>query len=173
MRSISVAVCATLAAASAVGSVGMAPRARAYDPTLNGTFTATMVGDWARTRSVYHQEAVTRSTWTINTACTTAQDCSGQLTSDQGWTATIKMTDGLIWYAKRDIPNWEVCPDGTAFPGKDYIYFYPADPETGINNQNPGSAVLAGREETIGPSGACGTNLPLNIEQPRRLDRIG
>ena len=171
MRSRSVAVCATLVAASAVGGVSMAPRAWAYDASLNGTFTATIIGDWAKTRSVYHQEAVVRSTWTITTSCTTAQDCAGQVTSDAGWTMSVRMTDGLGWYAKRDIPNWEVCPDGTAFPGKDYVYFYPANPETGELVQ--GSPVLAGREQTIGPSGACGTNLPLSIEQPIRLDRIG
>ena len=173
MRSISVAVCATVVAASALGSVSMAPPAWASDPAINGTFTATVVGDWARTREVNHQEAVTRSTWTISTSCTTAQDCAGQVSSDQGWTASVKMTDGLNFYAKRDIPNWEVCPDGTAFPGKDYFYFYPADPETGINTFDTGSPVLAGREQTVGPSGACGVNLPLSISQPIRLDRIG
>ena len=172
MRSINVSVSATLTAAAVVGGVSMAAPARAYDPAINGTFTATVIGDWARTRTVYHQESVVRSTWTISSSCTTAEDCGGTVTSDQGWTATLKMTDGLNWYAKRDIPNWETCPDGTAFPGKDYVYFYPTDPETGINT--PGStAVLAGREQTIGPSGACGTNLPLSIEQPIRLDRIG
>src|SRR5271156_510326 len=118
MRSINAAVCATLVAVGAVGSVGMAPRAWAFDPSINGTFTATIIGDWARTRTVYHQEAVVRSTWTITSSCTTAEDCGGTVSSDQGWTATLKMTDGLNWYAKRDIPNWETCPDGTAFPGK-------------------------------------------------------
>jgi len=171
MRSISVAVCAALVAAGAVGNVGMASRAWAYDASLNGTFTATIIGDWAKTRGVFHQEAVDRSTWTITTSCTTAEDCAGQVKSDQGWTAPVRMTDGLGWYARRDIPNWETCPDGTTFPGKDYIYFYPANPETGELVQ--GSPVLAGREQTIGPSGACGTNLPLSIEQPIRLDRIG
>jgi hypothetical protein len=95
------------------------------------------------------------------------------VTSDEGWTAPVRMTDGLIFYLRRDIPNWEVCPDGTAFPGKDYTYFYASDPETGINNWDTNSPVLAGREQTVGPSGACGTNLPLSISQPVRLDRIG
>jgi hypothetical protein len=168
---MSVALSATLAAAGVVGGVSMAPLARAFDPSLNGRFTATIIGDWARTRSVFHQEPVVRSTWTISSSCTTAEDCGGQVTSDQGWTASLRMSDGYNWYAKRDIPNWETCPDGTTFPGKDYVYFYPANPETGESMQ--GSSVLAGREQTIGPSGACGTNLPLNIEQPIRLDRIG
>ena len=171
MRSMNVALSATLAAAGMVGGLSAAPPARAYDPSINGTFTATIIGDYARTRQVYHQEAVVRSTWTISSSCTTAEDCGGQVSSDQGWTAPLRMSDGYNWYVRRDIPNWETCPDGTAFPGKDYVYFYPADPETGLSVQ--GSPVLAGREQTIGPSGACGTNFPMEIEQPIRLDRIG
>ncbi|OBK21896.1 hypothetical protein A5634_08785 [Mycobacterium asiaticum] len=170
MRSISAAVCAAAAAVGLVGAVGMAPAARAYDPSVNGTFTATMVGDWARTRTVYHDEDVVRSTWTITSSCATAQDCSGKVVSDQGWSAPMVMHDGLNWYVKREIPNWEVCADGTSFVGHEVFYFYPANPETGDNVL--GSPVFAGREHTTGPSGACGTNAPLYIEQPFRLDRI-
>jgi hypothetical protein len=36
-----------------------------------------------------------------------------------------------------------------------------------------GSPVFRGDERTIGPSGACCVNLPLDIEQPLRLDKIG
>jgi hypothetical protein len=171
MRSINVAVSATVVAAGLAGGVGTAPSAWAYDPAINGTYTATVVGDWARSRNVYHQEPVVRSTWRISTSCSTGEDCTGQVVSDQGWTAPVTMHDGYIWYLKRDIPNWETCPDGASFPAKDYIYFYPADPETG--NNVLGSPVLAGREQTVGPSGVCGTNLPLDIEQPFRLDKIG
>jgi hypothetical protein len=171
MRSINVAVSATVVAAGLAGGVGTAPSAWAYDPAINGTYTATVVGDWARSRNVYHQEPVVRSTWRISTSCSTGEDCTGQVVSDQGWTAPVTMHDGYIWYLKRDIPNWETCPDGASFPGKDYIYFYPADPDTG--NNVLGSPVLAGREQTVGPSGVCGTNLPLDIEQPFRLDKIG
>jgi hypothetical protein len=170
MRSISAAVSATLVAASLVG-VGTAPPAWAYNPAVNGTFTATQIGDWARTRTVYHDEDVVRSTWTITSSCSTAEDCSGQVRSDQGWTAPLTMHDGLIWYVKRDIPNWETCADGTSFTGHDNFYFYPANPDTGENTL--GSPVLAGREHTVAASGACGTNSPMYIEQPFRLDRIG
>jgi hypothetical protein len=149
----------------------MAPSAWAYDPAINGTYTATVVGDWARTRQVYHNEAVVRSIWTITSSCTTAQDCTGQVTSDQGWSAPLTMTDGLNWYVKRDIPNWETCADGTTFTARDHFYFYPANPDTGENVL--GSPVLAGREQSVGPSGACGYNAPLDIEQPFRLDKTG
>jgi hypothetical protein len=170
MRSISAVVSATLVATSVAG-VGTAPPAWAYTPAISGTYTATQIGDWARTNTVYHDEDVVRSTWTITSSCSTAEDCAGTVVSDQGWTAPLIMHDGLTWYLKRDIPNWQTCADGTSFVGHDNFYFYPANPETGENSL--GSPVLAGREHTVGPSGACGTNLPLYIEQPFRLDRIG
>jgi hypothetical protein len=50
------AVSATLLAASLAGGVGMAPSAWAYNPAINGTYTATVIGDWAQTNGVYHQE---------------------------------------------------------------------------------------------------------------------
>jgi len=171
MRSKSVAVSATLVAASVACGVGMAPSAWAYDPAINGTYTATAIGDWARTNEVYHQEAVVRSTWKITSSCSTAQDCKGQVSSDQGWSAPLTMHDGLMWTVERHIPNWETCPDGTTFSGRDVIWFIPSDPDTGYNVL--GSPVLAGREHTTGPSGVCGTNAPLYIDQPFRLDKIG
>ncbi len=171
MHSMSMAASAALVAATTAVCVGAAPPAWAFDPAISGTYTATVVGDWARTNTVLRQEATVRSTWTITSSCTTAQDCSGQVTSDQGWSAPMIMHDGQMWTVKHDIPNWETCPDETSFTGRDVIFFYPANPETGelVN----GSSVLAGREKTTGPSGACGNNMPLYIDQPFRLDKIG
>ena len=171
MRSMSVTLSAALAAAGLAGGVGMAPLARAYNPAINGTYTATVVGQWARSRQVYHQEATVRSTWKITSSCSNAYECTGQVVSDQGWSAPLTMYDGLNWYVKRDIPDWETCPDGTSHPGTDYIMFYPADPVTAVNVL--GSPVLAGNERTVGPAGVCGNNLPLDIAQPFRLDKIG
>lgn len=170
MRSKNLALSASLAAAGVIGAVGLAPSAHAYDPSINGKFLATIVGDWARSRQVAHAEPVVRSVWTITSSCTTAQDCTGQVVSDQGWTAPIRMTDGNIWYLRREIPNWETCEDGSSHPGTDYILFYPSDPETGYNVL--GSPVFAGNDRTVGPAGVCGNNLPLDIAQPFRLDRI-
>lgn len=171
MRSMSVAAGAVVVATGIATITATSPVARAYDASINGTYTATVVGDWARSRDVYHQEAVVRSTWKITTSCTNALECTGEVVSDQGWSARLTMFDGLNWYLKRDIPNWEICPDGSSFSGTDYIEFYPADPVTGENTL--GSPVFAGRDHTIGPSGACGTSLPLDISQPFRLDKIG
>ncbi len=171
MRSRNMVISTALVAAGVGGGVGLAPSAWAYDPAVNGTYTATVIGDWAQTNQVYHQEAVVRSTWKITSSCYTAQDCTGQVVSDQGWTAPLTMHDGLVWFVKHDIPNWETCPDGTSFPGHDVVYFYPADPDTGEHTAV--SPVLAGREHTTGPVGVCGTNAPLYLDQPFRLDKIG
>jgi hypothetical protein len=170
MRPTNLVVSATLVAACAAGGVGTAPSARAYDPSINGTYTATVVGDWAQTNGVYHKEATVRSTWTITTSCTTAEDCRGQVVSDQGWTAPLIMHDGIMWSVQRDIPNWATCLDGTSYPGHDAIWFIPANPDTG--ELVVGSPVLAGRDHTVSPSGACGWNQPMYIDQPFRLDRI-
>lgn len=170
MRPLSAAASATLTVAGLVVGLGSAPTAAAYNPAINGTYIATQIGDWARTNDVYHDEDVVRSTWTITSSCATAQDCSGQVVSDQGWTAQLYMHDGSNWHVKRDIPNWQTCEDGSSYIGRDTYYFYPADPVTGDNVL--GSPVLAGRQQTRGVSGACGVNLPLYIDQPFRLDRI-
>ncbi len=61
MRPISGAASATLVALCAVVGVGTAPPASAYDPSINGTYTATVVGDWARTNTVMNQSQATRS----------------------------------------------------------------------------------------------------------------
>jgi len=63
MRSRSrTAISATLVAATVTGGTGMAPSARAYNPAISGTYTATLVGEWARTNTVYRDEPLVRST---------------------------------------------------------------------------------------------------------------
>jgi hypothetical protein len=171
MRSLNIALGAALAVAGCVVGTAVAPSARANDPAISGTYIATNVGDYARTNTVRHNEETIRSTWTITSSCTTAQDCSGEVHSDQGWTAPIYMHDGLTWNVKRELPNWETCPDGSSWTAKDFIILYPANPDTGELVQ--GSPVFAGREKTTAPSGACGNNANLYVEQPFRLDRIG
>ena len=172
MRLMNTTASVALVAAGIIGGGSMAPAAWAADPSINGTFTATWVGQWARTNEVYHQEATVRETWHISTSCSTAEDCSGEVVSDAGWRAPINMHDGNTWFVARDIPNWTTCPDGGAsYTGHEVIKFYSANPETGEHVD--GSSVFAGREHTTGQPGACGTNLPLYIDQPFRLDKIG
>ncbi|HZC09256.1 MAG TPA: hypothetical protein VE485_04400 [Mycobacterium sp.] len=147
------------------------PAARADDDgtAINGTFTATSNGEWAQTNQVYHDEATVRSIWTIRTTCTTAMDCNGTVTSDQGWTAAIYTTN-VQWYVKRDLPDWEHCPDGTAAPGHQ-VYRFAQVGADGYLDRN--STTYAGEDVTTGPSGACGVNDWLQIESPFKLVKIG
>ncbi|MDI3315380.1 MAG: hypothetical protein QJR12_14245 [Mycobacterium sp.] len=150
---------------------GVAPaRASKEDVAINGTYRATSIGDWAKTNEQYHDEATVTSIWTINSSCATSQDCTGTVISDQGWSAPLFMHDGAIWYVKRDVPNWETCPDGTSYPGRQTFYFYPVNSD-GL--EQIGSPTLAGKDRTVGPSGACGQNTALAVEMPFRLDKIG
>ncbi|EID09978.1 hypothetical protein MXEN_18584 [Mycobacterium xenopi RIVM700367] len=138
---------------------------------LNGTYRATSIGDWAKTNDQYNNEATVVSTWIIRSSCTTFYECSGSVTSDQGWSAPVYTVDGTSWYVKREVPNWERCPDGTAYSGQQTFYFYPVN-ESSAELQI-GSPTLAGKDRTLGPSGACGRNQWLMVEMPFRLDRIG
>src|SRR5262249_23908263 len=132
-------------------------------------FRVTSIGDWSKTNNQYHGEATVISTWTISTSCDTAHECLCTVTSDQGWSAPAQMTDGIMWYVRRDVPNWERCADGTAFTGKQLFYFYPVDSN---GNFVLGEPTFAGRDRTVGPSGACGRNQWLDVSMPMRLDRL-
>jgi hypothetical protein len=136
---------------------------------INGTYIASSNGQWAKTNEVYRDQAVVRSTWTINSTCSTMSDCAGQVTSDQGWTAPIYTKAGM-WRVERTIKNWEPCPDGTAADGHQLFQFYPIDENGQVAIH--GSTVLAGEDKTVGPSGACGINKPLVISIPLMLRQV-
>jgi hypothetical protein len=175
MRPLGTAATAMLLATSAVGFIAPASTARAItkeDVAINGTYRATSIGNWAKINDQFNNEPTVVSTWTISSTCTNFQECNGTLKSDQGWSTPIYMLDGVMWYAKRDVPNWERCQDGTAFTGRQTYYFYPAD-AGGDGEFTIGSPVLAGKDKTVGPSGACGQNQWLTIELPLRMDKIG
>jgi len=175
-RTIGAVSSATVMASVVIGGLGTAPSARADGNGINGTYVATSVGEWAKTNEVFHDEATVRSTWTITSSCQTAQDCSGQVTSDQGWSAPLYTHDGQLWYVKRDVPHWEACPDGTAVTGRQTFSFVPVGPDGMVARANgsvdTGSQTLAGLDKTVGPSGACGINRWLVVQMPFRLDKI-
>ncbi len=152
---------------AAVWAVGMSvvPVAHA-DPNdgvaLNGTYTVFSDGQWAQTDQSYHDEASVTQTWTITSSCTTYQDCTGHVTSDQGWSSDLVYMSGR-WKATRTLPNWEPCQDGTAAPGQQAFTFWRSNPDEH----------LVGWDQTIGPSGACGFNKWLNVTMPLRLTPVG
>jgi hypothetical protein len=175
MRPLGTVATAMLLAASVVGFVGPASTARAYtkeDVAINGTYRATSIGNWAKLNDQYNGEPTTVQTWTLSSTCTTFLECDGTLKSDEGWSTRLYMLDGTTWYARREVPNWERCQDGTAFSGKQTFSFYAVDPD-GSGQLKLGSPVMAGRNKTVGPSGACGQNQWLTVDLPMRLDKIG
>lgn len=170
MRAAGVIVSAATILAALTTGIGTA--SASPDHSLNGTYTALHNGQWAKTREVYMDEPVVRSTWTISSTCRTPMECFGQVTSDQGWTAPIRMGAGDQWRVDRILDNWEPCQDGTAFPGHQMIMFAPLD-TAGAGRTTVGSPVLAGWDKTVGPSGACGVNESLTIVMPFKLVKIG
>jgi hypothetical protein len=167
--SISTVANATLITTIVIGGLSTAPSAHAEGNPINGTYLATSVGEWAKTNEVFRDEATVRSTWTITSSCSTYDDCTGQVTSDQGWSAPLVIHDGSLWYVRRDVPNWEFCSDGTAVTGRQTFTFTPVGPDGMAKN---GSPTLAGQDKTVGPSGACGMNRWLVVNMPFRLDKI-
>jgi hypothetical protein len=173
MRSVGKFTTATLLAATVFGGLGTASTAGATtkeEVAVNGTFRATSIGDWAQRNDQYFGEPTVISTWTISSSCVTFQECHGTVTSDQGWSAPVYLTDGEMWKVKHDVPNWERCEDGTAYTGQQTFYFYPVDSN---GEYKLGSPTMAGKDKTVGPSGACGQNQWLDIMMPFRLDKLG
>jgi hypothetical protein len=175
MRPRGTAATAMLLAASAIGVIGPASPARAYtkeEIAINGVYRVTSIGNWAKINDQYNGEPTTVQTWTLNSTCSSYQECDGTVRSDEGWSAKLYLRDGTLWYAKHEVANWEHCQDGTAFTGKQTFTFYPADPD-GSGDLQLGSPVMSGKNKTVGPSGACGQNQWLTIEMPMRLDKVG
>ncbi|WP_192723551.1 hypothetical protein [Mycobacterium sp. OAS707] len=155
-----------------VSSLGLAASAHAsnYGVELSGSYRMIMNGDWAKTNEVFIDEQTQIQTWTLSSECTSPINCTGTVTSDQGWTAQMTNT-GNYWVVVREIPNWEPCPDGTAVSGTQRFWMWGWDP---IQSQlDPKFRdLLAGRVRTQAASGNCGINKPLVIEVPIRLEKL-
>ncbi|OBH08115.1 hypothetical protein [Mycobacterium sp. E1747] len=172
MRSVRTWTTSMLVAAIAFGGLGTAAVARATtkeEVAVNGTFRVTSIGDYAQRNDQYFGEPTVVQTWTINSSCITFQECHGTVTSDQGWSAPVYMNDGEMWKIKREVADWERCEDGTSFTGQQTFYFYPVNQYGGYQL---GSSTYAGKDKTVGPSGACGQSQWLDITMPMRLDKL-
>src|SRR5579875_1559336 len=128
---------------------------------LNGRYQATSDGQWATTNDQFHNEATVTSIWTITSSCTNPMECTGQVTSDQGWTAPLQLVGGNMWRVVHDVPNWEQCGDDRPAATGHQVFRFSADEK------------LAGDDHTVGPSGACGANRWLVIDMPFKLVKIG
>nr|WP_165588604.1 hypothetical protein [Mycolicibacterium komanii]CRL68062.1 hypothetical protein CPGR_00923 [Mycolicibacterium komanii] len=151
-----------------VTGVGLAGGAQATDNEwgLNGRYTATSNGEYAKTNDKFRDEASLRSTWTITTTCSYPTECTGTVVSDFGWTAPIYKTGG-VWYVKHTVEDWIPCPDGTAAPGLQVFRFVPVNEDGSLTD--PASTTLAGEDQTTGPSGACGVSKAVFINMPFKL----
>jgi hypothetical protein len=159
-------------AAVLAGSVVSTPVALGgpSDWGLNGTYTATSNGEWAKTNDVFHDEASIRSTWAISSTCSYPGECTGSVTSDWGWTAPIYQKGG-VWYVKRTVEAWQPCADGTAAPGLQVFRFYNAVPDGSA--ADPSSSTLLGDDQTTGISGSCGSSKVLFISMPFKMVKTG
>ena len=75
----------------------------------SGRGTAFSDGQWAKTNDSYHDEASVTQTWTITSTCTTYQDCTGTVTSDQGWSSANLVYMSGRWKVSHTVENWERC----------------------------------------------------------------
>jgi hypothetical protein len=164
----------TGAALLATAMLGAAPQAAAsYDQyAINGTFNVVSNGEWAQQNDRYQDEPSVRSTWVVNTTCSTAMTCAGKVTSSLGWTEDIYTMSGSQWFVKHYVQDWIPCPDGTTAPGLQVYRFYPAT-ESG-NHAIAGAPInlMVGEDQTKGVSGNCGRNLSLVLTLPVKMTRI-
>jgi hypothetical protein len=159
------------AALGAFATVMVQPSAHASDFgwELNGTYSFLSNGEYAKSNDSFHDEAVVRATWQITSTCTSPSACSGEVTSDQGWSAPLKFTVDR-WIVHRELPGWAPCETGGAATGHQTFTFYPVDDNGQILK---GGDLLGGFDRTYTDSGSCGKNLPLNIQIPMRLQKVG
>ena len=160
---------ALIAAVALIAGVAVAPPANAAEWAINGTFTATSNGEWARTNDVLHEELSVRAIWTISSECSYPTECTGTVSSDQGWSAPIYQTGGE-WYVKHVVPQWMPCPDGSAADGFQVFRFKRMTPDGDYTD--PSSNTLIGEDATSGPSGACGRSLAKFITMPFKLVKV-
>jgi hypothetical protein len=161
---------AALTAATVLGSVGVAAPAQAAfeESALSGTYEVLSDGEFAKTNDVFFDEQTETQTWTASTTCISPIECTGSVTSSQGWTGTARLD--AFWYVERDIPNWAPCPDGTFATGRQMFILTMWDRMTEEQTYDP--SFLQGRNVTKTASGSCGKNQPLVIELPVSVRRV-
>ncbi|WP_326545984.1 hypothetical protein QGN32_19875 [Mycolicibacterium sp. ND9-15] len=175
MRGVGLAAGAV--AIAVAGSLSTATPAYAddFEVALNGTYRVMSDGEWAKRgmtpggADVFFDQKTVVQTWTVSTDCVSPIECSGTVQSDLGWTGTIRLKD--YWYVDHDVPNWLPCPDGSFAPGHQKFILMGWNPA--INQRvTHNTTFLMGRDQTKGPSGACGTNQPVVIEMPVKVQKI-
>ncbi|BBY92847.1 hypothetical protein MGALJ_25160 [Mycobacterium gallinarum] len=163
-----------LAALTVAATLSGTPTARASDfgVELNGTYHYHANGDIALVNDVKKQMPTIDETWTLSSSCVSPVECEGTATSSAGWTARLWYGyPNTYWVVDRNIPEWQFCPGGGVAPGEQRFQFSGVDVVAEEANKRI-TNFLVGRQRTISPSGSCGTNKPLAIETPMKLEQI-
>ncbi|WP_052740683.1 hypothetical protein [Mycobacterium sp. UM_Kg1] len=162
-------IVATTTVGLLVGSTPASPAHAALGFELNGSYRVTSNGDWAKTNDVFMNEVNVSSVWTFSSSCENAHACTGQVSSDQGWTAPLEYRTSR-WIVDRFHENWQTCPDGTTSPGRQRYQFQGSDANGQVEKRN--TDLLVGYDRTIGVSGACGRNQPTVIVMALTVQRL-
>jgi hypothetical protein len=159
---------ATAAAVLGLALASMPVADASPDFSVNGRYLVTSDGQFAKTNEVFMKEATKVETWTLSSTCTTAHECTGEVVSDKGWSSPMRYHINA-WFIDRELPDWQVCPDGTRSKGTQRLTFQGID-RTGMNVR--GTDLMAGYDRTQGEGGACGRNMPTVIIMPLTLVRL-
>lgn len=158
----------------AAGLATAAPAAHASDfgIELNGTYHYYANGEFAKVNEVFKNVPTVDETWTLSSSCVSPIECEGTAISSAGWTARLWYGyPNTYWVVDRDIPEWQFCPDGLVAPGEQRFQFWGFDPIATERHMKI-TNFLVGRQRTNSPSGSCGTNQPLVIETPMKLEQL-
>lgn len=174
MRGHKIAVGAVAAVTVAASLTATTPTAHASDfgVELNGTYHFYANGDFALVNDVRKDMPTIDETWTLTSSCVSPIECEGTATSSAGWTARLwyGYPNGY-WVVDRTIADWQFCPGGGVAPGEQRFQFWGFDPVATERNMKIVN-FLVGRQRTVSPSGSCGTNKPLVIETPMKLEQL-
>lgn len=112
----------------------------ALDPVLDGTYTATTDNGKRTVNGLPTPLPNETSTWTVTSQCS-GDTCTGQVKSDQGWTAPATFAHGR-WTVTFDRPGAVTCPSGASVAA---TVAYSFDVRT-----------LTGIATTVNAAGSCG-----------------
>jgi hypothetical protein len=150
------------------------PAAHASDfgVELNGTYNYRSNGQFALVNDVRKDVPTIDETWTLSSSCVSPVECEGVATSSAGWSARLWYGyPNTYWVVDRTIDQWQFCPGGGTAPGEQRFQFAGLDRVREERNDKVRN-FLVGRQRTVSPSGSCGTNKPLVIQTPIRLEQL-
>ncbi|MEB3019570.1 Rv2253/PknI dimerization domain-containing protein [[Mycobacterium] crassicus] len=157
------------AAVLIAGAITAPPAQAGLGFELNGPYRVVSNGGMAKTNEVFMDERTVVSVWTFSSSCTNAHECTGQVSSDAGWSAPLEFRTSR-WIVDRFHPDWQTCPDGTTSSGKQRYQFQGSDANGQWDKLNIDR--LVGYDRTIGVSGACGRNQPTVVQMPLTVQRL-